>query len=243
MVHIMNSEISASCIERWLLVFAERILEKKDYLTDLDAAIGDGDHGLNMARGVERLRERLGSKLVAAGRPLNAGLAAATEPADAETNIGVLLRTVAMTLISGVGGAAAALYGSFFLNAAKEAASLLKNGADPQRNISIEEFGQVLRSGLEGLKQRGKAGLDEKTMIDAFEPAVDALQNSIEQGEDATAAFIAACQAAEKGMQKTIGMQALKGRASYLGPRSIGHQDPGATSTFYLFEAAQKAFA
>ena len=105
----MNSEISASCIERWLLVFAERILEKKDYLTDLDAAIGDGDHGLNMARGVERLRERLGSKLVAAGRPLNAGLAAATEPADAETNIGVLLRTVAMTLISGVGGAAGAL--------------------------------------------------------------------------------------------------------------------------------------
>lgn len=238
----MNSEISASHIERWLLVFAERILEKQDYLTDLDAAIGDGDHGLNMARGVERLRERLGSKLAPAGRHLESRVDANVEADDAASNIGVLLRTVAMTLISGVGGAAGALYGSFFLNAAKEAAVLLKNGADPQRTISTAEFGQICRSGLEGLKQRGKAGLGEKTMIDAFEPAVDAFQHSIAQGDDAPNAFSSACRAAEKGMQETIGMQALKGRASYLGPRSIGHQDPGATSAFYLFEAAQKAF-
>ncbi|MEZ4659560.1 MAG: dihydroxyacetone kinase subunit DhaL [Caldilineaceae bacterium] len=238
----MNSEISASHIERWLLVFAERILEKQDYLTDLDAAIGDGDHGLNMARGVVRLRERLGSTLVTAGRHLEPKIDADGEK-DAPENIGVLLRTVAMTLISGVGGAAGALYGSFFLNAAKEAATLLKNGADPQRNISVDECGKIFRSGLEGLKQRGKAGPGEKTMIDAFEPAVNALQNAIADGDDAGTAFTAACRAAEKGMQETIAMQALKGRASYLGPRSIGHQDPGATSAFYLFEAAQKAFA
>lgn len=236
----MNVEITTTHVEHWLLAFAERILEKQDYLTDLDAAIGDGDHGLNMARGVERLRVRLGKSLVIAGQRT------VSDPdanGDGEKeDIGILLRTIAMTLISGVGGAAGALYGSFFLNAAKEAATLLKHNAT-QRAVSAEELGQIFRSGLEGLKQRGKSSVGEKTMIDAFEPAVSALQAALERGEDVASAFSSARLAAERGMQETIGLQALKGRASYLGPRSIGHQDPGATSTYYLFEAAHKAFS
>ena len=233
----MTLEISTTQIERWMLAFADRIMEKQDYLTELDAAIGDGDHGLNMGRGVERLRERL------ADRMAESGAHSAGELDKEPDNIGVLLRTIAMTLISGVGGAAGALYGSFFLNAAKEATMLLNSGPNVERTISAPELAQILRSGLEGLKQRGKAHMGEKTMIDAFEPAVDAMQTSIAEGDNLSSAIVAARHAAENGMIKTIELQALKGRASYLGPRSVGHQDPGATSTSYLFEAAQKAFA
>jgi phosphoenolpyruvate---glycerone phosphotransferase subunit DhaL len=208
----MSQDITTEQFQKWLLHYATRIMEQEEYLTELDAAIGDADHGANMCRGLRKLEERL----------------TATE--GSPPDVATLLRTVAMTLISSVGGAAGPLYGAFFLRAAKT--------VDGATSVNLQQLAVMFRNGLEGIQQRGKADLNEKTMIDALHPAVEALQAAAAAGLELAPALAAAQAAAEAGMQHTIELQATKGRASYLGPRSIGHQDPGATSTFYLVQTA-----
>ena len=145
-------------------------------------------------------------------------------------DIGAFLRSVAMTLISGVGGAAGPLYGTFFLRAATSPT----NG----RSVDLAQLTQMFRYGLDGLQQRGKAQADDKTMIDAIQPAVEAMEAALAAHQSAAVVLAAARQAAHLGMKHTIEIEARKGRASYLGPHSIGHQDPGATSAYFLFETA-----
>lgn len=213
----MGEEVTLPQFRRWLLRFADRIIEQEGYLTELDAAIGDADHGANMRRGLEKVKERL-------------------ENPDGQCNdIRTLLRTVAMTLISAVGGAAGPLYGTFFLRAATA-----PNGG---QSVDLAGLAQMLRFGLDGLQQRGKAHLNDKTMIDTIQPAVEALEAAALTHEPISAALTQALQAARQGMKKTITIVAHKGRASYLGSRSIGHQDPGATSAYYLFETAAETLS
>ena len=216
----MSEEITLEQLERWLLAYAERLIEAEPYLTELDAAIGDADHGINMRRGAEQLRQRLTS--------------------DEEfPEIATFLRIVAMTLISSIGGAAGALYGSFFLHASRHASQIMED-EQVGRTCSLEHLAQISRSGLLGVKQRGKAELGDKTMIDALEPAIEALEGAVHAEQTFVQAIDAAHKAAEDGMHATIHLEARRGRASYLGPRSISHQDPGATSVYYLFETAAK---
>jgi phosphoenolpyruvate---glycerone phosphotransferase subunit DhaL len=208
----MGQGIPLAKFRRWLLVYADRIAQHEAYLTQLDAAIGDADHGINLMRGMLKVRERL------------------TESGDSCEDVGALFRTVAMTLISHVGGASGPLYGAFFLRAAKES-----NG---DVTVDLVQLAAMFRHGLEGIQQRGKALAEEKTMIDAIMPAVEALEVAAAEGRSISSALASASQAAETGMKHTTDLQASKGRASYLGSRSIGHQDPGATSAYYLFQTA-----
>ena len=210
----MSEEITLRQLRHWLQRYADLIEEQETYLSELDAAIGDGDHGANMMRGMETVRARL------------------QEEQEAKITVSTLMRNVAMTLISSVGGAAGPLYGAFFLRAAKDAGNTSQ--------ITLAQLAHMFRSGLEGVQQRGKAVAAEKTMVDAMLPAVDALANAEAAGQSLASALHAATVAAAAGMEETIMMQATKGRASYLGTRSIGHQDPGATSTYYLFLAAEE---
>lgn len=194
---------------RWIELFAAAIDAHREELVELDTAIGDGDHGTNMNRGMKAVLE----KLRAGEQP---------DPA-------AVLKTVAMTLISTVGGAAGPLYGTLFLR--------LSGALAGQPEVEIGAWAAAWRAALEGVVERGKARVGEKTMIDALAPAVDAL----ERGGDLGALRVAA-DAAHAGMLATVPMVASKGRASYLGERSAGHQDPGATSTFYLLDTAATAF-
>ena len=207
----MAQEITTKQLRKWLLAYATRIIENEAQLTELDTAIGDADHGVNMRRGMDILQKRLQEK----------------EQAE---EISAFLRSVAMTLISGVGGAAGPLYGTFFLRAATSPT----NGS----SIDLVQLTQMFRYGLDGLQQRGKAQADDKTMIDTIQPAVEALEAAVAAQQSAAVALAAARQAAHLGMKHTIEIEARKGRASYLGPHSIGHQDPGATSAYFLFETA-----
>ncbi len=202
--------ISSDQIFTWIGRFAAHIAEQKDYLTQLDAAIGDADHGANMHRG------------------LQAVLAKKAELQNSD--IGAMLKGVAMTLISTVGGASGALYGTFFLQA-----STLAGG---RTELSPSEFGSVLEKGLAGIVLRGKAALGDKTMIDALQPAIKAYKLSIDSDETLEQALSKAVIAAEEGLKSTVPLVARKGRASYLGERSAGHPDPGATSTLILFRSA-----
>ena len=211
----MSQDITLAQFRRWLSLFAEQVQEQVDLLTELDAAIGDADHGANMQRGMRKVQERL------------------QDPTATGGDIGSLFRSIAMTLISTVGGAAGPPFGAFFLRAAKDV-----DGTDA---VSLEQLAAMFRSGLEGVQQRGKAQIEEKTMIDALQPAVEALEAAVAEGLDAAAALDRALEAARRGMLHTAELQASKGRASYLGPRSIGHQDPGATSAFYLIQSAAAA--
>ena len=213
----MSQEITLAQFRRWLLLFAEQIQNNADHLTELDAAIGDADHGVNMQRGLRKVQERL------------------RDPDSCGEDIGSLFRSVAMTLISTVGGAAGPLFGAFFLRAAKD--------ADGAGSVSLEELAAMFRSGLEGVQQRGKAQAEDKTMLDALMPAVNALEAAVAAGLDAATALDLALEAARRGMMHTADLQASKGRASYLGARSVGYQDPGATSAFYLIQAAAVALA
>ena len=184
--------------------------ENKDYLTDLDAAIGDADHGINMNRGFSAVTAELGNN----------------EPADNSS----LLKTVAMTLIKTVGGASGPLYGTFFLRAAAV--------CEGKENLVPADVIALFDAGLAGVVQRGKAELNDKTMVDALSPAVAAMKKTFETGAGLKEILTDGAAAAEAGMKSTIGMLARKGRASYLAERSIGHQDPGATSSFLLLKAA-----
>lgn len=211
----MAQEITLGQLRSWLILYAERIIAEEEHLTRLDAAIGDADHGVNMRRGMEKVRERL------------------LDPENQCADVSALFRTVAMTLISAVGGAAGPLYGTFFLRAATS-----PNGGV---RVDLTQFTRMLRYGLDGLQQRGKAHVDDKTMVDAIQPAVEAMEAALASQQGLAVALAAAKQAARLGMEHTIEIRANKGRASYLGDRSIGHQDPGATSAYLLFETAVAA--
>lgn len=213
----MSQELTLRHFVRWLQRYGEYIDTQETYLSELDAAIGDADHGANMARGMEKVCSRL------------------TEEGASYPNVSTLMRNVAMTLISSVGGAAGPLYGAFFLRAAKDLRGDITT-------VDLTLLAQMFRSGLEGVQQRGKATPEEKTMLDTLTPAVVALESAAANGQSLAQALRAARAAAEQGMHHTIMLQASKGRASYLGPRSIGHQDPGATSAYYLFVAAQEVW-
>jgi dihydroxyacetone kinase-like protein len=195
----------------WMASFAKSMEEHREELVRLDTAIGDGDHGTNMDRGMRKALEKL----------------QAEEQADAAAG----LKTVAMALISNVGGAAGPLYGTLFLQMSTALA-----GND---EIDLEGYAAAWRKGLEGVQARGKAEPGDKTMVDALIPAVEAL----EQTSDLDDGLREAASAAERGMRETIPLVARKGRASYLGERSKDHQDPGATSTYYLFKSAAEALA
>ena len=206
-------ELTSDQMIKWLERFAALLAENKDHLTQLDSAIGDADHGANMDRGFKAV---LGKKTEFQGK-----------------DIATVFKTVAMTLISTVGGASGPLYGTFFLQA-----GLLAAG---KSSISAEEFGALLEKGLNGVIQRGKANPGDKTMIDAMQPAIEAYQKAVQGGESLDGALKKAAESSRKGMKATIPLVAKKGRASYLGERSAGHQDPGATSTALLFQAAAES--
>jgi dihydroxyacetone kinase-like protein len=195
----------------WISRFAGEMSEHRQELVRLDTAIGDGDHGTNMNRGMQKALEKLG----------------ASEQADP----GAVLKTVAMALISSVGGAAGPLYGTLFLQMGSAMAG--------EAEVDLPGFAAAWRKGMEGVQSRGKAQPGDKTMLDALLPAVEAL----EQASDLDTGLSAAVTAAEQGMNATTPLVARKGRASYLGERSKDHQDPGATSTYYLFKSAAEALA
>ncbi len=196
-----------------LETFADRIHAAREELTALNSAIGDADHGINMDRGMTAARELL--------------------PGLADGDAGTLFKQVGMKLISTVGGASGPLYGTLFLR--------LGTALGDAREISGPQLAQALRAALEGVVQRGKANLDDKTMVDAMTPAVEALEARAEG--DLGAALSAAATAAAAGRDRITPLVARKGRASYLGERSAGHQDPGATSTTILFESFRDALA
>ena len=204
--------LDAAWAQRWIELAAADIAEQRDYLVDLDRAIGDGDHGENMDRGFTAALEALGQ-----GQP---------------GSVAEVLKTVAKTLMSTVGGAAGPLYGTAFLRASKAAGDGELDGAGAAA---------VIAGALEGIQARGKATTGEKTMVDAWTPALEAARAAAESGSDAAAVFEAAATAAEAGAAATEPMRATKGRASYLGERSIGHLDPGAVSTSLILRAAARA--
>ncbi len=195
-------------ILQWLQAFATEIEQNKDYLTQLDAAIGDADHGMNMSRGFQKATASLASV--------------------ADKDIGTILKTVSMTLISSVGGASGPLYGTFFLRA-----STVITG---KHELTEEDMLEMLQAGLDGVLQRGKAQLGDKTMIDVLSPAVTAFSQAVGEGKGMHEAMQLAVAKAEQSMKNTIPMIAKKGRASYLGERSVGNQDPGATSSYLMLK-------
>ena len=202
----------ASDVYRAISLIADRIIEQKDYLTDLDREIGDADHGINMARGFSLVKERL--------------------PAD-DPDIGSNLKKAAMILISNVGGASGPLYGTALMRAA--AVSGGKTALDP---VLLEE---MMTAAIKGIRDRGKAEKGEKTMLDALIPALEALRRDAAAGADLGACLGDMAEAAAEGAESTKTIRATKGRASYLGDRSIGHVDPGAASSAIILGALRDA--
>jgi dihydroxyacetone kinase-like protein len=198
--------ITAEHVIRFIEGVAARIKENRDYLVQLDSAIGDADHGINMDRGFTTVLEKL--------------------PTVADKDIGTILKTVGMTLVSTVGGASGPLYGTAFIRAGMALAD--------RYELTGAEVVAALEAALEGIQARGKAQRGEKTMVDAIGPGIDVLKEAQASGEDFKVALRRAVAATEAGMKATIPMLATKGRASYLGQRSVGHQDPGATSSFLM---------
>jgi len=209
-----TNTVSIDQLTAWLSRFRDLVTEQRDYLTELDSAIGDADHGANMARGMSAVMEKLG------------GQSAST--------VDELLKGVGMTLVTSVGGASGPLYGTLFLRMGMTAGAV--------ETLDAAALGTALRAGLEGVVARGKAEAGDKTMYDAMEPALAAYDAAAASG-DISAAAKAAFEAASAGRDATIDLVARKGRASYLGERSAGHLDPGATSTAYLFQALAETVA
>jgi dihydroxyacetone kinase-like protein len=201
--------IATEDVVRWIRQTASVLHDKRDFLTQLDSPIGDADHGINMDRGFKAVLEKL--------------------PSVASTDIGSILKTVGTTLVSTVGGASGPLYGTAFLRMGMATAG--KNELYEADVVAMWE------AALEGIKARGKAQPGEKTMVDALTPALAAAKAAESQNLGLSAMLRAAADAAEEGMKATIPMLATKGRASYLGERSIGHQDPGATSSWLMLKA------
>lgn len=208
-------DVNLSLLTGWVREFARVIGENAQYLTDLDAAVGDADHGINMDRGMRAVVDALD----------------ATAPAD----MSELCKLVGMTLVKSVGGASGPLYGTFFLRMAPAVGS--------GDSVDAADFAKALRAGVEGVVQRGRAEAGDKTMFDALAPTLEALDAALASGTGLAAALADATLAAEKGRDATESMVARKGRASYLGQRSVGHLDPGAASSAMLIAAAAAAFA
>jgi phosphoenolpyruvate---glycerone phosphotransferase subunit DhaL len=203
--------VTRDTVQDWMKLFAQSMEEHRAELVALDTAIGDGDHGTNMDRGMRKAIEKLDSQ--------------------EQPDVGAVLKTVAMALVSSVGGAAGPLYGTLMLQMGTALAG--------QQEVDLETYAAAWRKGAEGVQARGKAQLGDKTMLDALIPGVEAL----EKAKDLDTGLQDAAQAAQEGMRDTIPLVARKGRASYLGERSRDHQDPGATSTTYLYQTAAEALS
>jgi len=211
----MSATLTIDGFIAWLAAFQARVTEQKSYLTELDSAIGDADHGSNMARGMAAVMDKVG----------DAPAATADE----------LFKVVGMTLVTSVGGASGPLYGTFFLR--------LGMAAGPVAECDAGALAAALRAGLDGVVARGKAEAGDKTMFDAMSPALDAFDSSVAAGASLVEAAAAARDAAATGRDATEPLVARKGRASYLGERSAGHLDPGAASTALLFDALAEVAA
>ncbi|BEL77432.1 MULTISPECIES: dihydroxyacetone kinase subunit DhaL [Serratia] len=192
----------------WLMRCGEVFSRERDFLTRLDTEIGDADHGLNMNRGFNKVVEKL--------------------PSVADKDIGFILKNTGMTLLSSVGGASGPLFGTFFIRAAQ--------AANAKQSLDLAELHQMMQEGVEGVVMRGKAEPGDKTMCDVWWPVVESLGQSAQQNLSVVEALQRAADSAERAVESTITMQARKGRASYLGERSIGHQDPGATSVMLMMK-------
>jgi phosphoenolpyruvate---glycerone phosphotransferase subunit DhaL len=208
------TDVDLTQLSLWIREFAQAIGENAAYLTDLDAAIGDADHGINMDRGMIAVVGALDE--------------------STPTDMSALCKQVGMTLVKSVGGASGPLYGTFFLRMA--------SALGPVDTVDAQGFAKALRAGVEGVVQRGRAEAADKTMFDALAPALDALDAALSNNAGLAAAMRDAATAAEKGRDATEPMVARKGRASYLGQRSVGHVDPGATSAAMLIAAAATTF-
>ena len=207
--------MDVSTFRAWIAEACQLVVDNADHLTHLDAAIGDADHGINLRRGFQAAQTMLEE----------------TDP----TTPGAVLATVGRALIAKTGGASGPLYGTGFRQAAKTL------GDDP--DITPAQLGAALQAALAGIQQLGAAAEGDKTMIDALAPAVTAYQATINTGGDLPEATRAAAEAAARGFRATVGLPARKGRASYLGPRTIGHGDPGAASTVLILQALATATA
>jgi dihydroxyacetone kinase-like protein len=194
----------------WIKKSADVLAQNRDYLIQLDAAIGDADHGANMDRGFRAVINKM--------------------PEIADKDIGTIFKTVGMTLLSTVGGAGGPLYGTFFLQAGMKTAGKME--------LNLEDWISALEAAVNGVVMRGKAELGDKTMVDALTPALNALKQAEDEKKSMGEALRSSADAAKLGMEATTPLVARKGRASYLGERSAGHQDPGATSSYLLLQAA-----
>jgi phosphoenolpyruvate---glycerone phosphotransferase subunit DhaL len=207
--------VSGDDVRAWIDRFTAVVAENKEYLTELDSAIGDADHGINMNRGMQ---------------------AAAAKLEGVDTgDVGALLKTVGMTLVSTVGGAGGPLYGTLFLQMGTVSAGKSELGA--------ADWAAMVDAAVKGVQARGKAEPNDKTMVDALLPAAEAVRQAVDDGASLADAVRRSASAAEEGMKATIPLVARKGRASYLGERSAGHQDPGATSSYLLMQAAADTWA
>ncbi|MGV8049059.1 MAG: dihydroxyacetone kinase subunit DhaL [Anaerolineaceae bacterium] len=207
--------ISKDDVLKWIKDYAQVIAENESMLTDLDAKIGDADHGANMNRGFKAVITKL--------------------PAQEDKDIATILKNVGMTLLSTVGGAGGPLYSTIFMEIGKVVGS--------KTEIELVDWCAALEAAENGVINRGKAAPGDKTMIDAMQPAVDALKKAVNEDLSIGEGVRKSAEAAHEGMLATIPLVARKGRASYLGERSAGHQDPGATSTYLLLDTAAKAWA
>jgi phosphoenolpyruvate---glycerone phosphotransferase subunit DhaL len=199
----------------WIKDFAGMIAENKEYLTGLDSAIGDADHGINMNRGFQAVLAKL--------------------PAFENQDIGSIAKNIGMVLISTVGGASGPLYGTLFMQIGKETVGKLE--------LTLNDWTSALDSAINGVMMRGKANLGDKTMLDSLIPALNTLKDCSANGTSLADALSASEKAAEQGMLSTTPLVAKKGRASYLGERSAGTQDPGATSSYFLLKTAARALS
>ncbi|MEN0021844.1 MAG: dihydroxyacetone kinase subunit DhaL [Microbacterium sp.] len=211
----MTETIDTATLVDWITRFRDAVTEKREWLTELDSAIGDADHGANMARGMTAVVEKL--------------------DAGAPATVDELLKSVGMTLVSSVGGASGPLYGTLFLRMGMTAGAVTE--------LDAAGLAAALRAGLDGIVARGKAEAGDKTLFDAMSPAVDALDAGVARGAGLADAAAAAATAAAAGRDATLPLVARKGRASYLGERSAGHLDPGAGSVTLLFDALAAAIA
>jgi len=199
----------------WIKACAKVLAENRDYLIQLDAAIGDADHGANMDRGFQAIMSKM--------------------PELSDKDIGTIFKTVGMTLLLTVGGAGGPLYGTFFIQAGIKTAGKME--------LTLEDWCNALEAALNGVIMRGKAELGDKTMVDALTPAVKALKQATGEQQPLGKALRFSADVAKQGMEATTPLVARKGRASYLGERSAGHQDPGATSSFLILDAAAQVWA
>jgi dihydroxyacetone kinase-like protein len=210
-----NMSLGPDDVLRWIRAFAADVEANKEQLTQLDAAIGDGDHGINMQRGMSAVLGKV-------------------DASDEEQDIGALLKTVGMTLVSTVGGAGGPLYGTLFLQ--------MGTAVSGKAELGPDDWANALDAAIAGVQARGKAESGDKTMIDALIPGRDALKAALAKGASFEDALRQSADAAGQGMRDTVPLVAKKGRASYLGERSAGHQDPGATSSHLLLEAAAETW-